>query len=83
MRYFDLHCDTLSRAYKENKSFYDGDLQINIEKAKSIENYEQCFAHCSPVRESGRATIFVAFFCIFRKNWIMFAASSPAFFSKR
>ena len=44
MKYFDLHCDTLSRAYKENKSFYDGDLQINIEKAKSIENYGQCFA---------------------------------------
>ena len=44
MRYFDLHCDTLSRAYKENKSFYDGDLQINMKKAESIENYGQCFA---------------------------------------
>ena len=44
MRYFDLHCDTISRAFKENKSFYDGDLQINMKKAEYIENYGQCFA---------------------------------------
>ncbi len=44
MRYSDLHCDTVSRAYKENKSFYDGDLQINAVKSKNIEKYEQYFA---------------------------------------
>lgn len=44
MRYFDLHCDTVSRAYKEKKSLYDGDLQINALKAKNIKKYEQCFA---------------------------------------
>ena len=44
MRYFDLHCDTVSRAYKEKKSLYDGDLQINMKKAEYIEKYEQCFA---------------------------------------
>ncbi len=44
MRYFDLHCDTVSRAYKEKKSLYDGDLQINMKKAEYIENYGQCFA---------------------------------------
>ena len=44
MRYSDLHCDTVSRAYKEKKSLYDGDLAINALKANSIEKYEQCFA---------------------------------------
>ncbi len=44
MRYFDLHCDTISRAYKEKKSLLDGDLQINAVKAKTIEKYEQYFA---------------------------------------
>ena len=44
MRYFDLHCDTVSRCYKEKKSFYDGDLQINAVKSKDIENYGQYFA---------------------------------------
>ncbi len=44
MRYSDLHCDTVSRAYKENKSFYDGDLQINAVKSKNIEKYKQYFA---------------------------------------
>ena len=44
MRYTDLHCDTISRCYKEKKSFYDGDLQINAVKSKDIKNYEQYFA---------------------------------------
>ncbi len=44
MNYIDLHCDTVSRAYKEGKSLFDGDLQINALKAKNIEKYEQCFA---------------------------------------
>lgn len=44
MRYTDLHCDTISRCYKDKKSFYDGDLQINAVKSKNIEKYEQYFA---------------------------------------
>ncbi len=44
MRYSDLHCDTVSRAYKEKKSFYDGDLQINALKVMNIEKYRQYFA---------------------------------------
>ena len=44
MRYSDLHCDSISRAYKEGKSLYDGDLQINAVKSKDIEKYEQYFA---------------------------------------
>lgn len=44
MRYFDLHCDTVSKACNERKSLYDGDLQINALKSDRIERYEQCFA---------------------------------------
>ena len=44
INYTDLHCDTVSRASKEGKSLYDGDLQINLQKAKNIEKYEQYFA---------------------------------------
>ena len=44
MRYSDLHCDTVSRAFKENKSFIDGDLQINMQKLNNIEKYRQYFA---------------------------------------
>jgi membrane dipeptidase len=44
MRYSDLHCDTVSRCYKEKKSFLDGDLQINLSKIRDIEKYEQYFA---------------------------------------
>lgn len=44
MNYTDLHCDTISRACKEGKSLFDGDLHINFQKAKNIENYEQYFA---------------------------------------
>lgn len=44
MNYTDLHCDTVSRAYKEGKSLYDGELHINAVKSKNIEKYEQCFA---------------------------------------
>ena len=44
MNYTDLHCDTISRCYKEKNSFYDGDLQINAVKTKGIEKYRQFFA---------------------------------------
>lgn len=44
MNYTDLHCDTVTRCYNENKSFYDGDLHINTLKTKDIENYRQYFA---------------------------------------
>ncbi len=41
---FDLHCDTVTKAYRENKSLYDGEMHINLKKAGYIEKYRQCFA---------------------------------------
>ncbi len=41
---FDLHCDTVTKAFRENKSLYDGEMHINLKKAGYIEKYRQCFA---------------------------------------
>lgn len=41
---FDLHCDTVTKAYNENKSLFDGEMHINLKKAGYIPKYRQCFA---------------------------------------
>lgn len=41
---FDLHCDTVTKAFKENKRLYDSEMHINLKKAGYIEKYRQCFA---------------------------------------
>lgn len=43
MRYFDLHCDSVSKAYSENISLFDHSLDIKIDSDKFIKR-EQCFA---------------------------------------
>ncbi|MBQ6143860.1 MAG: membrane dipeptidase [Clostridia bacterium] len=48
MKFFDLHCDTLYRAYKENKSIYKNDFHVSFEKSKRFEKYIQCFAAWIP-----------------------------------
>lgn len=44
MDFFDLHCDSLVKAYSERKSLFDGEMHINLKKAGYIKNYKQCFA---------------------------------------
>ena len=44
MKLFDLHCDTVTKAFTENKSLFSGEMHINLKKAGYIENYKQCFA---------------------------------------
>ena len=34
VNFFDLHCDTLSKALNENKKLYENDLHISLKKAK-------------------------------------------------
>ncbi|MBR0423113.1 MAG: membrane dipeptidase [Clostridia bacterium] len=49
MKFFDLHCDTLYRAYNENKSIYkNNDFHISYEKSKRFKKYVQCFAAWIP-----------------------------------
>lgn len=44
MRLFDLHCDTLYRAYTENKSIINNDFEISLEKGKFLDKWIQCMA---------------------------------------
>lgn len=45
MKFFDLHCDTLYRAYKESKSICENSgFHISYEKSAGFKKYIQCFA---------------------------------------
>lgn len=44
MRLFDLHCDTLYKAYTENKSIISNDFEISLEKGKFLDRWVQCMA---------------------------------------
>lgn len=44
MRLFDLHCDTLYRAYAEKKSLVQNDFHISINKGKVYKPWLQCMA---------------------------------------
>lgn len=44
MRLFDLHCDTLYRAFKEKKSIISNDFEISLDKGKDIERWVQSMA---------------------------------------
>lgn len=44
MRLFDLHCDTLYRAFTENSTLFNDDFHISFNKASRITPYIQCLA---------------------------------------
>lgn len=44
MKLFDLHCDTPSLIYKQQKSLRCNDLHVSLEKATVFEKYVQCAA---------------------------------------
>lgn len=57
MRIFDLHCDTLYECAVKNKSIYNGELEINIEKGeKTAKHWIQCFAVWIPDEIRGEQT---------------------------
>lgn len=43
MMYFDLHCDSISKAYKEKTSVFTDDFAVKIQSNKFLKR-EQCFA---------------------------------------
>ena len=56
LRFFDLHCDTITELYYGNKSFYENDLHISLKKIEEYERYGQIFAifsHSSLSDEDG------------------------------
>ncbi len=44
MKLFDMHCDTLYRAYTENSTLFDDNFHISFNKTKDIQTYIQCLA---------------------------------------
>lgn len=55
MRYFDLHCDTITQCFTQNKSLAENDLQIDLKRAGFLETYVQCYAVWLPDRFHGPA----------------------------
>lgn len=44
MRYFDLHCDTMTECFVNNKHIRKNDLQIDCQRADIFDTYVQCYA---------------------------------------
>lgn len=48
MKFFDLHCDTITECYKQNKTLEKNDLDISLEKGSFLEEWTQVFAIWMP-----------------------------------
>lgn len=44
MKFFDLHCDTITKLFSLNQGLFDGETQVNIKKSQSLEDWQQVFA---------------------------------------
>lgn len=44
MKYFDLHCDTVTECWKKKESLRKNSLCVSLEKGRSCENWAQIFA---------------------------------------
>ena len=57
MKYFDLHCDTISECYNEKSSLYDGNQQISLVRGRKYSPWIQCFAIWIPDETRGQAAL--------------------------
>lgn len=48
MRYFDLHCDTMTECYVNNKHICKNGLHIDCRRAAQFDTYVQCYAVWMP-----------------------------------
>ena len=44
MKFFDLHSDTITECYSQNKSLEKNDLHISLERGQYLEKWTQVFA---------------------------------------
>ena len=44
MRYFDLHCDTMTECSLKGISLRQNEFHVNLEKAKALDTFVQCYA---------------------------------------
>lgn len=54
MKFFDLHCDTITECYLKNKKLESNDLDISLEKAEYIDKWHQVFAIWMPDEKRGK-----------------------------
>lgn len=55
MRYFDLHCDTVTECYVRNCGLADNELYISLKGARAYETWAQFFAVWMPDNIRGKA----------------------------
>lgn len=55
MRYFDLHCDTMTECYVNDKHICKNDLHIDCVRAAQFDTYVQCYAVWMPDSLRGQA----------------------------
>ena len=44
MRFFDLHCDTLTKTYETKQSLFNNNLAVDFNKGQVFSKWTQCFA---------------------------------------
>jgi len=52
LNYFDLHCDTAYRMYKEEQPLDHNTFHISLEKAEKFNKYAQIMAICAPTKST-------------------------------
>lgn len=57
MRLFDLHCDTLYKAFTEHKSLVSNDCHISLERGELFDKWIQCCAVWIPDELRGEAAV--------------------------
>lgn len=57
MKLFDLHCDTLYRAYTQNSTLFNDDFHISFNKTRGIAPYVQCLAVWIPDDHRGKNAV--------------------------
>lgn len=67
MRYFDLHCDTISECYLQKQSLYRNSLQLSLEQGKDFSEWITCFAIWIPDQLRGREAL-----CYFQRVYETF-----------
>ena len=55
VRYFDLHCDTMTECYVKGKHIDKNDLHIDCQRAAVFDSYVQCYAVWMPDSVCGEA----------------------------
>ena len=61
MRYFDLHCDTITRCLEEDLPLWGSGLHVDLEKVGVFSHYVQCYAVWLPDELRGEAAY--SYFC--------------------